>query len=170
MILRCGYGQNSEAQDDKMFVRNVTECERLGIPYGVYLYSYALNVENALSEAEHVLRLIKGHNPEYGIWIDLEEDSYKISNGMPSNETFVDIAVTFCEKIKENGYNKVGIYANLQWWNNILNDSKLDKYDKWIAQWGNKCTYDKKYTMWQYSSTGMVNGIKGNVDMNIFYK
>ena len=170
VILRCGYGQNSEAQDDKMFVRNVTECERLGIPYGVYLYSYALNVENALSEAEHVLRLIKGHNPEYGIWIDLEEDSYKISNGMPSNETFVDIAVTFCEKIKENGYNKVGIYANLQWWNNILNDSKLDKYDKWIAQWGNKCTYDKKYTMWQYSSTGMVNGIKGNVDMNIFYK
>ena len=169
-IIRCGYGQDFDYQDDAYFLRNVSECERLGIPYGVYLYSYALNVENALSEADHVLRLIQGINPELGIWLDLEDDNYKISNGMPTNETFVDIAIAFCEKIKENGYNKVGIYANLEWWNKRINDSRLDVYEKWVAQWGEKCDYDKKYVMWQYTSNGKVNGITGNVDMNIYYK
>lgn len=58
-IIRCGYGKNTNVQDDKQYLRNVSECERLGIPYGVYLYSYALNVQGALSEAEHTLRLLK---------------------------------------------------------------------------------------------------------------
>lgn len=161
-IIRVGYGQNFTSQDDKYFERNISECERLGIPYGVYLYSYAVNVENASSEADHVLRLIKGHNPTYGIWYDLEEDN--------ENVNYINIATTFCEKIKANGYNQVGIYANLEWWNKKLNDSSLDKYDKWVAQWGNSCTYNKPYKMWQYTENGSVNGIKGNVDMDILYK
>ena len=161
-IIRVGYGQNFTSQDDRYFERNISECERLGIPYGVYLYSYAVNVENASSEAEHVLRLIKGHNPTYGIWYDLEEDN--------ENVNYINIATTFCEKIKANGYNRVGIYANVEWWNKKLNDSSLDKYDKWVAQWRNSCTYNKPYKMWQYTSSGSVNGIKGNVDMDILYK
>ena len=169
-IIRVGYGENLQSQDDTMFEYNVSECERLGIPYGVYLYSYALNTKNASSEADHMLRLIKGHNPEYGIWYDLEEDNYKIQNGMPSNETFVDIAVTFCEKIKANGYDKVGIYANLDWWINRINSPRLDFYEKWVAQWGEKCTYNKDYIMWQYTDKGQVDGISGYVDMNKYYK
>ncbi len=169
-IIRVGYGQDISSQDDAMFEYNISECERLGIPYGVYLYSYALNTENASSEADHMLRLIKGHNPKYGIWIDLEDDSYKVNNGMPSNETFVEIAVTFCEKMIQNGYKDVGIYANLEWWNNRINSPKLDKYDKWVAQWNDKCTYQKEYVMWQYTSKGQVDGISGNVDMNKYYR
>lgn len=170
-IIRLGYGQDMESQDDTMFEYNVSECERLGIPYGVYLYSYALNVEHAKSEADHVLRLIKGRNPEFGIWYDLEDaDGYKENNGMPSNETFVDIAITFCEKIKANGYENVGIYASLDWLINQLNSPQLDKYDKWVAQWGEECTYEKDYVMWQYTDSGKVDGITGNVDMNIYYK
>ena len=161
-IIRVGYGQNFVSQDDRYFERNISECERLGIPYGVYLYSYAVNVENASSEADHMLRLIKGHNPKYGIWYDLEEEN--------KNVDYVSIATTFCEKIKSNGYNQVGIYANLDWWNKKLNDSRLDKYDKWVAQWGNSCSYNKPYKMWQYTQTGSVNGINGNVDMDILYK
>ena len=168
-IIRCGYGKNSEDQDDKMYMRNIQECERLKIPYGVYLYSYALNAESALSEAEHVLRLIKGYSPQMGIWFDMEDaDGYKIRNGMPSNETLVNICITFCEKIKENGY-RVGIYANLEWLDNQLNDSKLDKYDKWVAQWNSVCNYTKKYVMWQYTDSGRVDGIEGPVDMNKYY-
>ena len=170
-IIRVGYGQNMESQDDPMFKYNISECERLGIPYGVYIYSYALNTEHAKSEADHVLRLIKGHNPEFGIWYDLEDaDGYKQNNGMPSNEKLVDIAITFCEKIKANGYQNVGIYASLDWLKTKLNSSKLDKYDKWVAQWGDKCTYEKDYIMWQYTDSGKVDGITGNVDMNIYYK
>lgn len=169
-IIRVGYGENIHSQDDTMFEYNISECERLGIPYGVYLYSYALNTKNALSEAEHVLRLIKGHNPEYGIWYDLEEDNYKIQHGMPTNEEFTDIAITFCEKIKASGYENVGIYANHYWWDFVLNSPRLDVYQKWVAQWGDKCTYDKEYVMWQYTDQGKVDGILGNVDMNKYYR
>ena len=88
---------------------------------------------------------------------------------MPTNETFVDIAETFCEKIKSNGYNNVGIYANIYWLNYIINSPRLDKYNKWVAQWGDKCTYEKEYVMWQYTSKGQVDGINGDVDMNRYY-
>lgn len=64
-IIRCGYGSDIQNQDDKQWQRNVSECERLGIPYGVYIYSYAKNIEMAASEAQHVLRLISGHKLSY---------------------------------------------------------------------------------------------------------
>ena len=169
-IIRCGYGQNLVEQDDSKFEYNVSECERLGIPYGVYLYSYALNTANASSEADHVLRLVNGRNPQLGIWLDVEDDEYYTKYGFPTNEMFINIITTFCEKIKANGYDNVGIYSNLTWLNGRLNDSRLDKYDKWVAQWGNECTYKKDYAMWQYSDSGQVNGISGNVDMDICYK
>lgn len=169
-IIRCGYGQDMTSQDDKQFARNIAECERLGIPYGIYIYSYALNIDNVLSEADHVLRLIKGHNPEFGIWLDLEDDDYKMTNGMPSNNMFVDMTIAFCEKIKANGYNKVGVYANKYWLEYKLDDTRLDIYNKWVAQWSGNCTYDKLHQMWQYTDTGIVDGINGNVDMDIYYK
>ena len=169
-IIRCGYGKNDPSQDDKQFARNIAECERLNIPYGIYLYSYALDVEGAKAEAVHALRLIKGHNPELGIWIDMEDaDGYKKRNGMPSNRTLVDICITFCDIMKSNGY-KTGVYANLNWLMNQLNDSRLDTYNKWVAQWNATCTYTKKFVMWQYTSKGTVEGIKGPVDMDKYYK
>ena len=168
-ILRCGYGENITSQDDKYFVRNMNECERLGIKYGVYIYSYALNENGAISEANHVLRLIKGHNIAYGVWFDMEDaDGYKERKGMPSNATLVNICKTFCDKIRANGYD-VGIYASYYWFVAILNDQKLDEYDKWVAQWSSRCSYQKPYKMWQYTATGSVNGISGNVDMNYLY-
>ena len=72
-ILRCGYGMDIAEQDDNTFDRNATECERLGIPYGVYLYSYATKVARAESEAKHVLRLIEGRELEYPVYLDLED-------------------------------------------------------------------------------------------------
>ena len=168
-IIRCGYGQDLTNQDDAMFARNVSECERLEIPYGIYIYSYALDENAASSEADHVLRLIKGCNPRLGIWFDMEDaDGYKSRNGMPSNETLVNICITFCEKIKSQGYN-VGIYASLSWLKNQLNDNRLDVYDKWVAQWNITCTYTKRYVMWQYTNSGTVDGIEGYVDMNKYY-
>ena len=168
-ILRCGYGQDMVEQDDVKFQRNMAECERLNIPYGVYIYSYALDEVSAESEARHVLRLVKGHNPKLGIWFDMEDaDNYKKRNGMPSNDMLVRICVRFCNTIEANGYN-AGIYASLSWLNNQLNDSRLDKYEKWVAQWNPICTYSKRFVMWQYTSQGTVNGIDGYVDMNKYY-
>ena len=169
-ILRCGFGENITSQDDAYFVRNMNECERLGIKYGVYLYSYALNEEGAVSEANHVLRLIKGHDIAYGVWLDMEDaDGYKERKGMPSNETLVNICEKFCDIVKSEGYD-VGIYASYYWFVTILNDEKLDKYDKWVAQWSSRCSYQKPYKMWQYTATGHVNGVSENVDMNYMYR
>ena len=72
-IIRCGYGMDMTSQDDKQWSRNVSECERLGILYGVYLYSYADNADKARSEAQHVLRLIKGRKLSFPVYYDLEQ-------------------------------------------------------------------------------------------------
>jgi len=168
-IIRCGYGQNATSQDDKKFTKNISECERLGIPYGVYIYSYAANRNGAKSEAEHVIRLLNGRNPSFGVWIDMEDtDGYKQKNNIPYTMA-PEICDEFCSYMKKKGY-KAGIYANIEWFKNYLTASYLEQYPKWVAQWNSKCDYEGKYIMWQYTSSGKVEGISGNVDMNKWYK
>lgn len=161
VIIRCGYGQDITKQDDKRFKYNADECTRLGIPFGVYLYSYANSEEKAKSEAQHALRLIKPYKLSFPVYLDLEE--YTKRKGA------ADRAVIFCEMIKEAGY-MPGIYANLNWWNNYLRSTKLDVYTKWVAQYHTKLQYKKPCDMWQYSSKGKVEGIKGRVDVNECYR
>lgn len=168
-IIRCGYGEDTISQDDKTYLRNVMECERLGIPYGVYIYSYAINLDKAKSEVNHVIRLLKNKKPEYGIWFDMEDaDGYKSRHNV-SDQMCRDITYTFCSIMKSKGYN-VGIYANYNWFTNILDDERLDQYPKWVAQWGNKCDYQKEYVMWQYTDSGSISGISGRVDMDYYYR
>lgn len=164
-ILRCGYGSDMTYQDDGQFRRNASECERLGIPYGVYIYSYANSMAKANSEADHVLRLIKGRKLDYPVYYDLEDAN---TTGKCSKSLIGDMAEAFCNKIQKAGY-KVGIYANLNWFNNYLTDSRFNQWDKWVAQYASKCTYKGKYTMWQYTDRGSVKGIRGGVDMNYCY-
>lgn len=157
-ILRCGYGMDMESQDDKQFARNASECERLGIPYGVYLYSYADNNTKAESEAAHVLRLISGKKLFFPVYYDLEQKGTE--NGA------VERARIFCEKIKAAGY-LPGVYANKNWWDNYL--VGLNEYTKWVARYNDVLGMDG-VDMWQYSSKGQVNGISGNVDVNHCYR
>ena len=79
-IIRCGYGSNLESQDDPYFKRNADECTRLKIPFGVYLYSYATNEREALSEAEHVLRLVKDYQMAYPVYYDLEDNNISLDD------------------------------------------------------------------------------------------
>ncbi len=158
VIIRCGYGTDYEAWDDKRWERNVSECERLGIPYGVYIYSYADNTEEAYSEAQHVLRLIKGHNLSYPVYFDMEElKMLKYDKAA--------LATTFCTAMTNAGY-RVGVYSNLDWWTNYLTDPCFEQWERWVAQWSSKCDYKGSYGIWQYSSKGRVDGIDGDVDMN----
>ena len=158
VILRCGYGMNLTDQDDKFWERNVSECERLGIPYGVYIYSYATNTERALSEAQHVLRLINGHNLSYPVYFDMEDKSTLGSD-------LGEIAQTFCSTIEKAGY-AVGVYANLDWWNNYLTDVRFSQWHRWVAQYNSTCQYSGEYAIWQYTASGRVSGISSDVDMN----
>lgn len=168
IILRLGYGKN-QSQIDKNFKTNYEKAINSNIPVGVYLYSYATNISDSKEEAKLVLDNIKGLKIEYPIFIDMEDaDNYKAKRNV-SNATCIDICETFCQEIESAGY-YVGIYANLDWLNNKINDNRLDKFDKWVAQWNNRCTYKKEYGMWQYSSKGKVEGITGNVDLNYSLK
>lgn len=164
-ILSVGYGDNITSQDDKQFHRNAKECARLGIPFGVYIYSYAKSKTQAKSEADHVLRLLKGYKLDYPVYYDLEDAN---TTGKCSNKLIADMAEVFCNAIEKAGYWS-GIYANTSWFTNKLTDSRFNKWVKWVAQYNSVCTYKGKHDMWQYASDGRVNGISGNVDMNYCY-
>ena len=133
-LLKCGYGMDLTDQDDDCFVRNASECERLGIPYGVYLYSYANTMEKAKSEAAHVIRMLKGRKPQYPVYLDLE-DEITLS---ASKEQILAQVKAWCEIIEATGY-KAGIYANLYWWDTYLTDPWYDTKERWVAQYYRKC-------------------------------
>ena len=167
-ILRVGFGAPSwGGRVDYQFNRNISECERLGIPYGVYIYSYAFDNQQAADEASMVINCLSGHNPRLPVYYDLEDNSI-IANGRQTG--IASRAQVFCNRISAAGY-EPGIYANLNWFNNILTDSvfKSSSWDHWIAQYNSKCDYIGNYSIWQYKSNGKVPGINGNVDMNYAY-
>lgn len=163
-IIRCGYGDDYTAQDDQNFVENVEGCIKNGIPFGVYIYSYAKTKEQAISEANHVLRLIKPYKDkmDYPVYLDLEEHG--------TEEGAVDRAIIFGDIIEKEKL-WCGIYANEFWWNTYLKD-KLDRFTKWVAKYSkNKPNnISNGYAMWQYTSEGHIDGISGNVDVSECYQ
>lgn len=164
VILRIGYGKHQSQIDDN-FKENYENAIKNDIPVGIYLYSYATNIDDAKAEAQLVLSNIEGLKIEYPIFIDMEDaDNYKKERNV-SNETCIDICETFCTEIENAGY-YTGIYASLDWLNNKINSVKLDRFDKWVAQWNSNCEYHNSYGMWQYSNEGKINGINGNVDLD----
>ena len=167
-ILRVGFGAPSwGGRVDHQFSRNISECERLGIPYGVYIYSYAFDDQQAADEASMVIDCLSGHNPRLPVYYDLEDNKI-IADGRQSG--IASRAQVFCNTISAAGF-KPSIYANLYWFNYILTDSvfKSSSWDHWIAQYNSKCYYTGNYSIWQYKSNGTVSGINGNVDMNYAY-
>ena len=164
-IIRCGYTGNTSLTNcftDSYWKTNAAACEAVGISYGVYYYSCATTVDQAKKEAEYVLSLVEGRTLTYPIYYDLEDDSLL---GLTSTE-LAAIAETFCSTIEAAGYT-VGVYANLDWWTNRLTSSVFDQWERWIAQWNTACDYEGTYTMWQLSDVGSVDGISGDVDLNI---
>lgn len=169
-IIRCGWGDNVTTdkdgngildQDDKYWKINADACTRLGIPFGVYIYSYAETVEQAKSEAEHVLRLVKGYNLSYPIYFDMED----AVQAKLSNAELAVLAKTFCGIIESHGYD-VGVYASKLWFDKKLTDPCFDTWERWVAQWNTSCTYQKDFRLWQATSSGSVPGIEGRVDLN----
>ncbi len=174
-IIRCGFTSYSKSKNqirDNYFENNYQMAKTVGIPIGTYFYSCATTTEEAIKEANYVLNLIKDKQFEYPIYYDVE-DSHDTGNSInaPINQIDIgkskltEIVKLFCDKIEENNY-YVGIYASTYWFNNymILND--LRKYDKWVAQWSSKVP-TIAHGMWQFTATGSIDGIYGNVDENI---
>lgn len=166
-IIRCGYGQDSSGQHDDRWLDNVRGAIQAGIPYGVYIYSYADSVAKAEGEADHIIRLLKesGCDPEFPVYYDLEESSLASWTRAP---LLAEMAFAFCAKVSAAGYTPA-IYANTNWFNNYLTDPVFDAWGRWVAQYNATCTYKGTYQMWQCTSDGYLPGLSGNkgrVDLN----
>lgn len=167
-MIRTGYGVKTPNQVDKQFTNNLAGCKAVGMPYGFYHYSYAMSVNEAEREADFCLEIIAGSNPQYPVAFDMEENS----QAALGRAVCTDVAIAFCNKVRAAGY-KPMLYTNLDWSQNYIDMAKIDAagIDVWMAQYYATCQYMGTYTMWQYSSTGHVDGITANVvDMNWCYK
>lgn len=171
-IIRIGWGDDMYSQDDGKAEYNMQQCERYGIPYGVYIYSYALSSPEVDSEIAHTIRMIKGHNPTLGIWFDMEDaDGYKVRNNFnpyTHGSQLTDFCVKFVRGMKAKGYYDVGVYANPDYFSNVLSYNRIKAEGMiWLAFWGvNPERYGYAFDMWQYSASGQIPGGNGVFDMN----
>lgn len=156
---------------DSSFEYNYKGCKSNGILIGGYKYSYALTPAQAIDEAEDVIAALNGRGLDFPVFYDLEWSNQR----KLGKQAVENIAVAFLTRIKKAGY-KVGIYCNLDWYNNVLSDA-LKQYDCWIARYPASDNGSVQERLrppvgvgWQHSSKGNVDGINGNVDMNVFYK
>lgn len=156
---------------DTSFEHNYKGCKSNGILIGGYKYSYALTSAQAIEEAENVISVLGGRGLDFPVFYDLEWSQQRNLG----KQAIENIAVAFLTRIKKAGY-KVGIYCNLDWYNNVLSDV-LKQYDCWIARYPANDNGSVQERLrpnvgvgWQYSSKGKVPGINGNVDMDVFYK
>lgn len=160
-IIRAGYGQGNI---DTKLVEYVTECKKYKIPYGFYWFSYAPTVSMAISEAKFFAEAVKKYNPVYPVFYDYEEESAK---GKSVSFTEIsNMASAFIDIMKNNGL-VCGIYCDNNYYEGYAKEFS-GKVPIWYARWGSNKTID--CDIFQYSETGRVDGINGNVDLNLCYK
>lgn len=173
VIIRCGYrGYGSGVLvEDSRFRTNIQGAINAGLKVGVYFFSQALNEIEAVEEASMVLNSISGYKITFPIFLDVEYSNSAKDGRADGLNVSQRTAVcnAFCKTITNAGY-RAGVYANKDWLNNHIDPSKFSSSTKiWLAQYAKKPSYSGRYEMWQYSSTGSISGISGNVDLNMSY-
>lgn len=170
-IIRAGYrgSVSGSLVEDPYFAANIKGATASGIPVGVYFFTQAVNEVEAVEEASAVLQLVKEYRLDYPIFIDTEGAG---GNGRADGldvETRTLVCEAFCRTIVNAGY-EAGVYGSRSWYNNRLYTDRLDNdYYIWLAEYRSVPLYQGYYQMWQYTSKGKVDGISGNVDMNVSY-
>ena len=169
-IIRAGYRGSSTGAliRDSAFSRNASGATAAGIRVGIYIFSQATNEAEAVEEASMAVQLASGYHVSLPIFIDVEGSGGRGDRVSVAQRT-ANIAA-FCRTVENSGY-KAGVYANKSWFTHNINVAALTGYHIWLAQYAAKPTYTaSRYDIWQYSSSGRISGIKGNVDMNMFYR
>lgn len=168
-ILKLGnIGDNTKFWLDPYFVRNYNECTRLGIPFGVYVYCYTNEIENARQAGREVAGYLSDKNLQLPIYIDMEDGEIAVEG----KDKLSNIVKAFNTEIEASG-KWAGVYANRNWFDNYLTDEVKRLYTTWIAHvdyTDNQDKYRGQYDLFQYSWGGEISGIVGNVDMNIMYR
>ena len=173
-----GYGEAGNMVEDPYFVQNMNGAIANGIKVGVYYYSQAITVEEAIQEAEATLRMIQdnGFAGKLSLPIVIDTEAAGGRADSMTKEQRTTVVKAFCERIKQAGYTPM-VYANKSWLKNNLIMSELEQYEVWVAHYvktddpiNNPTDYDGRFEIWQYTSEGSVPGISGNVDIDISYK
>lgn len=172
-MLRAGYGQGNI---DAQFERNASECTRLGIPFGVYWFSYAYTDDMARREAQFCMDAVEGYKLSYPVAFDFEYDSVDNAAelGVSITKTLASsMARTFCNEVRSGGYYPM-IYANPNYLAAYFDEDIPKEYDIWLAKWPRQpdpeVEPEQAGGMWQYTSSGTVDGISGRVDLDAAYK
>lgn len=162
-IIRAGYGRSNI---DESFRRNAEGARKAGIPMGVYWFSYALSEAGALAEAKQCVSTIRNDPVKLPVFYDFEAVSVQYAKEQGVNVTKADYnrwVRVFCEYVADSGY-KAGVYYNLDFKRNWVDQRIIGKYYQWLAYYTTEKQTD--YAVQQYSSTGRVDGISGNVDLD----
>ena len=172
-MLRAGYGQGNM---DPQFERNASECTRLGIPFGVYWFSYACTADMARREAQFCMDAADKYKLQYPMAFDFEYDSVDnaADKGVSvTKELASSMARAFCDEVKAGGYYPM-VYANPNYLAAYFDADIPKEFDIWLAKWPRdpqpENEPEQSGGMWQYTSSGTVNGINGRVDMDAAYK
>lgn len=167
-VANRGYGTGKLVMDEK-FETNIKGALAAGLHVGVYIYSQAVNDEEVLEEAQLVLDKVAPYNIDCPIVYDVEKTSDASGRmNQLSLEDRTNLTLLFCQTIEAAGY-KPMIYHNVEMGALMIDIETLEEYDKWLAYYNDDMYYPYEYKIWQYSDKGTVNGIKGNVDLNISF-
>lgn len=178
-IIRAGgrYGVSGHIYDDDTAYYNCKKALENGIGIGLYFFTQAVSTYEAEEEADYIIQLIKKYKiigdyigEELRVTLPLYIDTEYLKDGRHNEltkEERTEIVLAFCKRIEEAGY-KAGVYASLSWFYNQLKVEDLLHYSIWIAQYNDICDFKYKYDLWQYTSSGRVDGINGRVDLNKF--
>lgn len=166
-----GYGSAGNMVEDRMFKTHMEGAIHAGLDVGVYFYTQAITEQEAVAEANFVLERIKNYKLTYPIAFDIEKAEVENPGDVPrteklTNKQRTDITLAFCNTIKAANYFPI-IYSNKSFLEDKLETNRLSDYHIWLAHWVQNTDYDKPYSIWQYSETGTVEGIQGNVDLDI---
>lgn len=169
-MLRIAWGHKGNGAADKQFNNNYQNARANNIPIGAYVYSYADDEKEARQEADYAVSLLAGRKLQLPVCIDVEDERI----GYLSKTQQAKNIVAFCEQVKAKGYTPM-VYANQNWLNNKIEYSRIKNYRIWYAQYpyhwseSSKPSYGNHIDIWQYSSSGKVSGLSGNIDMNKAY-
>lgn len=170
-IIRCGYrgSVTGSLVEDPYFEQNIKGARAAGIKVGVYFFTQAVNEVEAVEEASMVISLVRDYELQYPVFIDTEGAG---GNGRADSlnvEERTAVCEAFCTTVKNAGL-EAGVYASRNWYNNKLTAGTLESYAIWLAEYRSVPLYQGYYQMWQYTSKGKINGINGNVDLNVSYR
>ena len=163
-----GYESGLLVKDDK-FEQNITGALQNGIAVGVYFVTQAVSVDEAVEEARFVMDTIRPYNVTWPIVLDIEDAASVTARTTDlTQQERTDHAIAFCETIQSGGYRPM-LYCNIRWFIEKLDITRIAEYDKWFAQYFRKPFFPYAFQVWQYSSSGRIDGINGNVDYNISF-